>query len=295
MAFHGTGVFHVRRRSYIFLAIGAGVGIALLASCYKAAERKTYTVPETATNPIQQELPGESPVPPPSTEPMALPQDVNAVIAQLEKAWESVKSMRASYRISLNNTVPPMNEGALLYISDGGTGKFKYELGFPDASNVTGGKEAQGTAIFDGVLLHLLLPSPDQSKIVEVRHPRLMAVPPPGGKVLFDLLKRDYVLTLEPTSDGNDDGTLVLKGQAMSDLPKEAGFPDVRVCFNPKNGGLISFEAISAPNGDLWKTEIFDPKFDENIDPMEFIFVSPENAMVIETWKNMPQRPGAGL
>ncbi len=283
----------MRRVSYIFLAMGAGVGITLLASCYKASERKTASAPETATNPIQQELPGENPAHPPSAGSMATSQDVNSVIEQLEKAWESVKSMRASYRSTFirDGNMALENSGTLIYANDGNAGKYKYTGSSRGAIDGMGGREYKGTILFDGVLLHNVGEMLDGTKRAESMLPRLLPTVPPGGNALFDLLRRDYTLSVQSPSAGQDvtSATTILcrLQEGSSDTFR---FPEMQITFDAIHGRVLEVEGKIMADGDHWKTEILQAEFNVELDISEFIFVCPPDAFLIESWKT-PSQP----
>ncbi len=287
----------MRRVRYIFLVIGAGAGIALLASCHKEEKEKISPPPESAANPIQQDLPNKSTNPATPAEAANPPQDVNTVIAQLEKAWESVKSMQASFTFTVESmTQPPMNNtGTVIYINEGDTGKYKYE----GTGRITIGgalRELQGMALYDGVLFHTLATMPDDSKRVEITYPKLFPTPPPGGRLLLDLLRRDYLLSEVPRASGDDKGRiLVIEGQAQEDLRRDFGFNQLRAVINKEKGCLVSLEAVSMANGDTWKIEIAPPEFDVAVDPVNFVFAPPPDTLIEESWKTNPQRFAAGL
>lgn len=219
-----------------------------------------------------------------------VPDNVDTAVAQLEQAWGEVNSMRAMYRSTFDRagTTQIENRGVVLYSNEGNMGKFKYSGRSKGIVDGMDNKEYEGIVLFDGVLMYNMGETLDRSKHAESMLPRLLPTAPPGGQVLFDLLRKDYTISLIPPPDHqNTNRSITLAGHINENPSDGLVFTDIKMTFDASSGRLLKAEGTLLQDGDSWSTEITQPEFNVTMDPAEFVFVCPPDTQLYEGWKNL--------
>ncbi|HPO17071.1 MAG TPA: hypothetical protein PLI09_26790 [Candidatus Hydrogenedentes bacterium] len=238
-----------------------------MTSWHKDIEPHVRNVTNTSEKPPPESLPQNPISLAPIQDPQQNTQQPDAVIKNLLRAWESVKSMQADIKI-YSKTDPAKNgKGTLQYIQDGHLGKYRYDLlmeGVDDTPN----HQMTGTAIFDGAMIKLKT-SFDNMPFSQETQPSLMPGPPPGGPLFFELLQRDYKLYQD--KQRNSDSLIYLIGEPSSSESKPDVYDQVAVTLDPSSGGLRKLEVHMKSGGEVLAIEVLSPVFNIPIDETQFI------------------------
>ena len=205
---------------------------------------------------------------------------VDEAQAKLLAAWEKVDSVRAAMSIESRMRDRASGEagGEMQYVRDGAYGRYRMRY-LMHLSNEMRDVEQEMETLFDGGLLYTTTRYGAQVRVVEAAPSLLLGVPPPGGPLLFEVMRQ--ILKLVGVEEGACEGrpVYVIRGEPPGNRPEIANpMQRGRFFFDKETGMCLRMELGTKEKNVYMTLSYTEVVMNPEMDPTDFIFAMPPNA-----------------
>lgn len=189
--------------------------------------------------------------------------------------WSKLKSMSAKMTMEMKGpAMSGKSDGTVEYLQQDGLELFRIEMKMEQAMGDQK-REISASTICDGKFVYTTSDMMGQ-KYVMKQKPDAMQVSP-GGKLMFESLKKNSELKLLPDKKVDGKAAFVIEAS-----PKAAGGQPSKLFFAQDTGMMLKMVALDPEGNPAMTMSYTDVKLNPKLDPDRFVFKAPEGVQVMD-------------
>lgn len=209
----------------------------------------------------------------------AMAQDtLEGVEAKVREAWAKNKSVTADVAIEAN---VPLGQtrllltggGTMACLNDGGKEKYRQEVTvkMPEPMKL----ELKADIIFDGADLYLTTDAFGKKQSEKAKLDLLKGAVPPGGGMLFDVIKPQMNLSVKPEAQVNGKAAYVLEATPKDTSNKEVPVGNALLYIDKELGMMVKMEVNETTGTKLATVNYAGIKLNPDVPAGLFVYVPP--------------------
>lgn len=218
--------------------------------------------------------------------PAAFALNADELEAKVLETWQRQKSVTADLRVEAEMMgVSVTGTGKLAVLNEGESGKYtqRFVLELPPPLSV----QATMDVLYDGHSVFLVREILGEKEAFKLNPGLAESAPPPGGKLLFDLVKAAYTLDA-----GEDTAVEKRPAYVLRCTPKDAAAADpMTIAFDKETGLAVKVE-ISPKDAEkpvvVWYTNV---AVNTELDPASFVFTLADGTQLQDKTQSAAAKP----
>ena len=205
-------------------------------------------------------------------------ETLESVEKKIIEQWSKLKSMSAKTTMEMTMQGMSMkSDGTTEYLNDQGKEKYRMDMKMEQSF---GDQKMEGSVstISDGTFVYNLNDMMGQKMAMKQKADSLQGAP--GGRQMFDNMKKNSELTLLPDEKIDGQAAYVIESKPKSPGPQPMS--KSKMYFAKDSGIMIKMVGLDAEGKAIMTMNVKDVKLNPKISPDRFVFKAPEGVQVMD-------------